>query len=98
MSNEKSTDSVNWKSLREKANLTLGELSELTGYSVATINGLELHGEGSKRLKDKLASALLERVEEGEAAGVKHWRDRALRAEKTLDDLKNAMKAWLNKI
>lgn len=48
-----------WKALREQAGLTLAQLAEKSGYSTGTINGLELHGEGSRRLKEKLRSILL---------------------------------------
>jgi len=58
MSNKKITETVNWADLRRKANLTLVELSGLSGYSVATINGLELKGEGSKRLRSRLHDIL----------------------------------------
>lgn len=47
-----------WKALRERAGLTLAELSAKSGYSIGTINGLELHGEGSQRLKNKLTEIL----------------------------------------
>lgn len=47
-----------WKALREQAGLTLAELAEKSGYSTGTINGLELKGEGSQRLKDKLTEIL----------------------------------------
>jgi transcriptional regulator with XRE-family HTH domain len=42
---------MDFKSEREKRGLTLAQVSEQTGYKVATINGLELHGKGSYRLK-----------------------------------------------
>jgi len=54
MSKRKNTDSVNWAELRQKSGLTLTELAAKSGYSVATINGLELKDEGSKRLREKL--------------------------------------------
>jgi len=98
MSNRKITDNVNWVQLREDAHLTLQQLAEISGYSVATINGLELKGEGSKRLKDKLASVLLSRAEEGVSAEVQHWKQRALIAEDKLLGLKAAMSAWMKKI
>ncbi len=98
MSKRKITDSVNWKKLREKAGLTLGQLAEVTGYSVATINGLEIHDTGSQRLKDKLASTLIAHGEEGVAAEVKHWRDRAMFAEQKLEAVKAGLAAVLKKI
>ncbi|MEI6034510.1 MAG: helix-turn-helix transcriptional regulator [Verrucomicrobiae bacterium] len=97
MINKKITENVNWLEMRVAAGLTLGQLAELSGYSVATINGLELHGNGSRRLKDKLASVLLSRAEGGISVEVQHWRDRAIQAERKLDDLRNAMLAWLKK-
>lgn len=94
----KTTDPVNFRELRERANLTLSQLAEITGYSVATINGLELHGEGSRRLKDRLVSVLLSRAEEGVAAEVKHWRDRAIAAEERVAMLKSGLEGLLKKI
>lgn len=44
--------------MREQAGLTLAELSAKAGYSIGTINGLELRGEGSARLKSKLREIL----------------------------------------
>jgi len=44
--------------LREQAGLTLAELAQKSGYSIGTINGLELKGEGSQRLKDRLTEIL----------------------------------------
>jgi transcriptional regulator with XRE-family HTH domain len=60
MSNKKNTETVNWAALRRNVGLTLAELSEKSGYSVATINGLELKDEGSKRLRAKLHEILLQ--------------------------------------
>ncbi len=48
-----------WKALREQAGMTLEQLAKKSGWSPAAINGLELRGEGSQRLKDKLAELLL---------------------------------------
>lgn len=44
--------------MREDSGLTLAQLAELSGYSVSAINGLELRGEGSDRLKKKLLEIL----------------------------------------
>ena len=44
--------------MRERAGLTLEQLAKKAGYAVATINGLELHGDGSQRLKEKLRDIL----------------------------------------
>ena len=98
MSNNKITESVNFLEMREKSGLTLAQLSDLCGYSVATINGLELHGTGSVRLKDKITSVLLSHTEEGQSAEVKHWRDRALAAEQKVAMLKSGMEGLLKKI
>jgi SOS-response transcriptional repressor LexA len=44
--------------MREEAGLTLQQLAELTGYKTATLNGLELHDEGSDRLRQKVTEVL----------------------------------------
>ena len=95
---EKSTNFVNFKSLREQSGMTLSQLSELSGYSIASINGLELNDIGSKRLRDRILSILLQKTEEGDKTEILHWRDRALRAEEKLNQLKSAMQGWLKKI
>lgn len=43
---------------RESSGLTLSELSLASGYSIATINGLELRDQGSARLRQKLTEIL----------------------------------------
>lgn len=91
-------ETTNFKELRISAGLTLSQLSELSGYSITTINQLEINNEGSKRLRDKLMSILLQNSEEGTSAEVQHWRDRALLAEEKLKALKEAMSAWIKKI
>lgn len=58
---EKNTNLVNFKSLREQSGMTLSQLSELSGYSIASINGLELNDIGSKRLRDRILSILLQK-------------------------------------
>lgn len=60
------TENVNYLDLREKAGLTLAQLAALSGYSVATINGLELNNSGSARLRDKLKAILTENVSQSE--------------------------------
>jgi transcriptional regulator with XRE-family HTH domain len=45
---------MNYQQLREQAGLTLEKAAKASGYGIATINGLEKHGEGSGRLKAKL--------------------------------------------
>lgn len=92
------TESVNFREVRERAGMTLSQVSELSGYSIAAVNGLELSGKGSKRLKDRILSILLQKEEEGEKTEIQHWRDRALKAEDKLDQLKAAMQGWLKKI
>jgi len=92
------THSVNFKEIRERAGMTLSQVAELSGYSVAAVNGLELTGKGSKRLKDKILSILLQGEEEGDKSAIQHWRDRALTAESKLEQLKSAMQGWLKKI
>lgn len=92
------TPSVNFREIRERAGMTLSQVSELSGYSVAAVNALELSGKGSKRLKDKILSILLQKEEEGGKTEIQHWRDRALRAEEKLTQLKSAMQGWLKKI
>lgn len=98
MNKEKLTETVNWSEVRKNSGLTLAQLSELTGFGVATINGLEKRGEGSKRLKDKMMAVLLSRTEEGAPSEARFWRDRALAAEQKLAMLKAAMEGWLKKI
>lgn len=44
--------------MREQAGITLADLAEKSGYSIGTINGLELKGDGSQRLKDRLIQIL----------------------------------------
>lgn len=51
---ESAPDGEFFKQCREKRGLTLKEVSALSGYGVATINGLELAGNGSTRLRAKL--------------------------------------------
>ena len=98
MNKEKLTETVNWSDLRKSSGLTLAQLSELTGFGVATINGLEKRGEGSKRLRDKMMAVLLSKNEEGVHSEARFWRDRALAAEQKLSMLKSAMESWLKKI
>jgi len=98
MAKKKVTESVNYSDLRKSAGLTLSQLSELTGFGVATINGLEKRGEGSARLKEKVASVLLCNSEEGTTNEVRMWRDRALSAEQKLDLVTEALRGVLKKI
>lgn len=92
------TPSVDFREIRERAGMTLSQVSELSGYSIAAVNALELSGKGSKRLKDKVLSILLQKEEEGDKTEIQHWRDRALKAEDKLEQLKAAMQSWIKKI
>ena len=95
---EKFPENRNFKEMRESLGLTLAQLSEMSGYSISTINLLEVKGEGSKRLREKLTALLLSGEEKGETAHTEYWRDRALAAEEKLKMLKSAMQGWLSKI
>lgn len=68
MRKDKITENVNWSDLREKSGLTLAQLAAISGYSVATINGLELKNQGSDRLRGKLLSIFSDSV--NRAAGI----------------------------
>ena len=98
MTKQKITETVNFSEIRKNAGLTLAQVSELTGFGIGTINGLEKRGEGSKRLKDKLLATLLSRAEEGVQSEVKFWRDRALSSEQKLAMTKAALEGILKKI
>lgn len=64
------------------AGLTLAEAAARSGYSQATINGLEKHGTGSQRLKDRL-DEVYGGSKVAETVGI-DWRERALTAETEL--------------
>ena len=49
---------ADYKKLREDAGMTLAKLASLSDYSISTINRLELHGDGSSRLKKVLSDIL----------------------------------------
>ena len=94
---------MNFKAERESRDWTLEKVAELSGYKVATINGLELHGEGSDRLKQKLAevygkqnpnASLRDAAPESE---LEIWKRRAKKAEAELHELKTKMRALLEK-
>jgi hypothetical protein len=93
MSNTLFPENVNWSQLRTDANLTLLQTAEKTGYSVATINGLELHGSGSDRLKIALAEAygVRSQLEAEETQPGVNWRDRAIKAEGELRAIKRQL-------
>ena len=95
---QKIKQNVNFSDLRKKSGLTLAQVSEMSGFGISAINGLEKTGKGSKRLKDKLTSVLLSQDEEGAKSETRFWRDRCLIAEKKLESLKGAMQSWVKKI
>lgn len=95
---EEIAENRNFKALREELGLTLAQLSEMSGYSISTISLLELKGEGSKRLKDKLMEILLSGKNNSESIQTDYWRDRALVAEEKLKMLKAAMQGWISKL
>lgn len=98
---------MDFKAARESRDLTLKQVSELAGYSIPTINALELEGRGSDRLKEKLLSVygLKQRFDAQpesmhDASGpsdLEVWRGRAKRAEKELAELKSGLRALLAK-
>jgi transcriptional regulator with XRE-family HTH domain len=45
---------MDFKKARERAGLTLEKASEVSGYGIGTISGLENHDAGSTRLRQKL--------------------------------------------
>ena len=95
---EEIAENRNFKALREELGLTLAQLSEMSGYSISTISLLELKGEGSKRLKDKLMEILLSGKNNSESIQTDYWRDRALVAEEKVKMLKAAMQGWISKL
>jgi len=66
---------MDFKSARTAAGLTLQQAAELSGYGVATINGLEKHGEGSDRLKKRLGEVYRGAASRQETAGAYVLRD-----------------------
>lgn len=85
--------------------MTLAELAKVSGYSTGTINGLELHGEGSERLKKTLRDVLtpLSQTKESVISGVEFketraeyktsvdWQSRATSAEKKLAAIRSIL-------
>lgn len=49
---------MDWKTMREQAGLTLADLAAKSGYGISAINGLELKGRGSERLKERIREVL----------------------------------------
>lgn len=45
---------MSFRALREASGMTLEQAAKVSGYGVSTINGLEIHDEGSTRLRKKL--------------------------------------------
>lgn len=83
------SESVKWGELRLEAGMTLADAAARSGYSQATINGLEKHGEGSTRLQERLLDVYgANKVSEG--VGV-DWRERAITAEAELRAIKSRL-------
>jgi transcriptional regulator with XRE-family HTH domain len=83
---------MDFKAAREASDLTLKQASELSGYSIPTINALELEGRGSDRLRNKLFE--IYHLKEDKApieSELEVWRSRALLAERELAELRAAM-------
>lgn len=89
--------------------MTLAELAEKSGYSVATINGLELHGAGSRRLKAKLHDILRAQeitvsvkpavdrfVDAPDSMSLEQWKLRATHLEEKLEQLRANLRAALS--
>ena len=98
---------MNYKAAREAVELTLAQVAQASGYSIATINGLENHDDGSDRLRKRLveiyAVVASHRDYGAEQAG-RHaraaseeldgvWKVRALRAEKALAEANRKLEA-----
>ena len=98
MSKQKNTETVNFAQLRKDAGLTLAQLAELSGFGVATINGLEKRGEGSERLRKKIMEILLVSEEEGQSSEIRFWKERAKEYEKKLEIVRAALEGVLKKI
>src|ERR1700679_2466306 len=69
---------MDFKAARTAAGLSLQQAAQLSGYGVATINGLEKHGEGSDRLKEKLREIYRGESARQESAGAYVLRDAAV--------------------
>lgn len=89
---------VDFKALREKSGLTLSQLAELVGCSVLEIVRAEEDDNVPDCEKKHILSILLQMKEDGTAAEVKIWRDRAMQAEEKLSILKKEMVDWIKKI
>jgi transcriptional regulator with XRE-family HTH domain len=84
--------------------MTLKQVADVSGYSIPTINALELEGRGSERLVEKLTAIYGNRLDvdfaklqelppESEA---ELWKRRAKNAEKELHELKQKLGAMLS--
>jgi hypothetical protein len=69
---------MDFKTARTAAGLTLQQAAQLSGYGVATINGLEKHGEGSDRLKKRLGEVYRNAASQQETAGAYVLRESAV--------------------
>lgn len=96
---------MDFKSVRDEKKLTLDQVAELSGWSVAAINGLELHGKGSLRLRKKLEGiyttckpchdALHDAATPAQETEVEIWKRRAKKAEAELHDLKTKLREFV---
>ena len=93
---------MDFKAAREGRELTLKQVSELAGYSIPTINALELEGRGSDRLKEKLQQIYELRDQGNRLPDMLHdrpseseleiWRRRAKTAEAELTHIKKILR------
>lgn len=95
---EKFTENRNFQEMRCGRGWTLAKLAELSGYSIATLNALELRGEGSMRLKKKVLSLLTNNEENFSADQLKYWKERCMENEKKLQTIKSALQNLLDNI
>lgn len=86
---------VDIKELVTRTHLPLSILADLSGYSVSHIYLLENDRAGTAKMKEEIASILLQYNDEGLIIVVRMWRDRALRAEEKLALFKSAMRGWI---
>lgn len=102
---------MDWKAARKKMKLTLKQVADVSGYSIATINALELEGRGSDRLVEKLmliygnrldvdmeevhADAALREVQPDYRLQMEEWKAKAMAAEKELAKLRGRLQSIL---
>ena len=94
--------------MRKAAGLTLKQAAELSGYTVGAINGEELHGNGSDRLREKLTEVYRFRnspdgpsaVREGEGdfGALREQRDHWMREAKATAKELAALRATLRRL